>query len=279
MRKEARIFTSIWRDEDFLKLTPEAQRMYMLLLSQPELTMCGMLTLAENRWMRSAAGLTKAKVRDALTQLTQSEPRPFVLVDYATDEVLVRAFVRRDHVLHSPKLVKPFTTACLAVQSPALRRTLRDELQAAMDGGVHPDVLDTVEQLVKALSQVNTLSDRVSGGVSDRVPDTLIRRSSSSLTPAVVERGARGTRIPADFAKQITEDMVAWAKQRAPHVNGKLETEKFVNHWTAASGTTATKRDWKAAWRNWLLQAEEWAGQGKQAPSHDANWMNLSAPE
>ena len=34
-RTEARIFTSIWNDRDFLALPPGAQRLYMFLLSQP----------------------------------------------------------------------------------------------------------------------------------------------------------------------------------------------------------------------------------------------------
>jgi hypothetical protein len=63
----------------------------------------------------------------------------------------------------------------------------------------------------------------------------------------------RGTRIPDDFA--VTPEMVEWARERVPHVDGRLETEKFINHWTAKTGKDATKLDWVATWRNWMLNA------------------------
>ena len=33
------------------------------------------------------------------------------------------------------------------------------------------------------------------------------------------------------------------------------EAEKFRNYWTAKSGAGATKRDWSATWRNWIITA------------------------
>jgi hypothetical protein len=65
----------------------------------------------------------------------------------------------------------------------------------------------------------------------------------------------RGTRIPDDFT--ATPDMVAWARDRVPHVDGRTETEKFINYWKAKSGAGATKVDWPATWRNWMLNAAE----------------------
>lgn len=32
---------------------------------------------------------------------------------------------------------------------------------------------------------------------------------------------------------------------------------KFSDHWAAATGRTATKRDWLAAWRNWMREAAD----------------------
>lgn len=31
-----------------------------------------------------------------------------------------------------------------------------------------------------------------------------------------------------------------------------VEAQKFVDHWTAATGQNATKRNWRATWRNWI---------------------------
>lgn len=74
---------------------------------------------------------------------------------------------------------------------------------------------------------------------------------------AAQERRQRGKRIPDDFT--VTPDMVAWARERCPNVNGRTETEKFVNHWRSASGQNATKLDWVLTWKNWMIRAEEQA--------------------
>jgi hypothetical protein len=71
-------------------------------------------------------------------------------------------------------------------------------------------------------------------------------------------KSRRGTRIPDDF--HVTPEMVAWARRRCPHADGRLATEKFINHWTYTSGKSAVKLDWNRAWMNWMLTEEERAG-------------------
>lgn len=44
----------------------------------------------------------------------------------------------------------------------------------------------------------------------------------------------------------------------------KLEAEKFVNYWTAATGSRAVKADWRATWRNWVISALARAGASGQ---------------
>ena len=60
----------------------------------------------------------------------------------------------------------------------------------------------------------------------------------------------RATRVPKDF--KINDDMRDWAKQKAPTVDLEITTEKFINYWKARS-TNATRLDWVATWRNWIL--------------------------
>jgi hypothetical protein len=62
----------------------------------------------------------------------------------------------------------------------------------------------------------------------------------------------RGTRIATPFI--VTKEMREWATARTPLVNVDLATERFVNYWRAKSGANATKLDWPATWRNWLLK-------------------------
>ncbi|WP_330438800.1 hypothetical protein OHB44_27915 [Micromonospora sp. NBC_00821] len=68
----------------------------------------------------------------------------------------------------------------------------------------------------------------------------------------------RGTRIPDDFA--VSDDMKAWFATNCPGVNGQRETQKFRNYWSAKTGQAATKLDWAATWRNWMLTAAERGG-------------------
>jgi hypothetical protein len=85
------------------------------------------------------------------------------------------------------------------------------------------------------------------------VPTELLEAPHAA--PPTTKRSTRGTRIPDDFA--VTPEMVAWAQREAPHVDGRRETEKFVNYWRAKAGRDATKLDWVRTWRNWMLTAEE----------------------
>jgi hypothetical protein len=69
---------------------------------------------------------------------------------------------------------------------------------------------------------------------------------------------ARATRIPDDF--EVTPEMAEWARREVPALiasgRGKTATDMFIDHWHSAGGTNARKRDWVAAWRNWMRRAE-----------------------
>lgn len=54
--------------------------------------------------------------------------------------------------------------------------------------------------------------------------------------------------------------MVAWARERVSNVDGRIETEKFINYWSAKSGRDAVKLDWVKTWKNWMLTASERSG-------------------
>jgi hypothetical protein len=72
---------------------------------------------------------------------------------------------------------------------------------------------------------------------------------------AADDQPKRGKRIPDDFT--VTPAMVTWAREHTPRVDGRRETERFIDHWQAKTGKDATKRDWIATWRNWMRGAED----------------------
>jgi hypothetical protein len=51
--------------------------------------------------------------------------------------------------------------------------------------------------------------------------------------------------------------MASWARENAPDVQWRRETETFIDYWRSSSGTNASKRDWVAAWRNWLRKEQK----------------------
>lgn len=140
-RNEARIFSSIWNDEAFLALSPSEQRMYFFLLSQRDLSFCGVLGLRMRRWARYARGLTAAQVQADLEGLSQPLPqglsdgssgepsRPLIVVDEDTEEVFVRSLIRHDGIWKIPNLLKSAREAATLVESPTILAELLDELR------------------------------------------------------------------------------------------------------------------------------------------------------
>ena len=128
-RDHARILVSIWSDPDFTALDPAEQHAYLMLLSSPDLSYCGVLDLVPERYAGRAAGLTTRRFRAALDGLAK---RRFVVVDDRTGEVLVRSYVRHDGVLKVPNVAKAMTKALMRTHSAKLRQVVVDELARAM---------------------------------------------------------------------------------------------------------------------------------------------------
>lgn len=114
----------------------------------------------------------------------------------------------------------------------------------------HEDLTPEVEverELLKRETRASRASPTPPSGTSKR---------SASRKSAATD-SARDRRIPDDFA--VTVHMRQWAAERCPGIDIAIQTEKFINHWLAAVGKNAIKRDWNAAWRNWMLRAVEYA--------------------
>lgn len=95
----------------------------------------------------------------------------------------------------------------------------------------------------------HTVTNRGANGSPTR-PDPTTKEEAKASSPR-----KRGTRIPDDFT--VSPEMREWFTANCPNVDGRLETEKFINYWQAKSGRDATKIDWPATWRNWMLNAQE----------------------
>ncbi|MGD9989393.1 hypothetical protein [Pseudonocardia sp.] len=149
-REHARILCSIWRPgDDFRDRSPEAQRLYFLIVSQRELNNAGVIPLMVSKWARCSAGTTVDDVEDALAELEQSR---YVVVDRETDEVLVRTFIRNDGVAKQPNILKSALRIARQIES----QTIRDALARELTRIPSRDAFDTAVEIAPAVVQRHT---------------------------------------------------------------------------------------------------------------------------
>ncbi len=126
----------------------------------------------------------------------------------------------------------------------------------ADDGGSSPMVRPNADERSEGVRPNTSESDGERSGELRLTPTP----SPSPSQPEPSKEGSggprkRGTRIPDPFV--VTTEMREWAAGRAPLVQVDESTERFVNHWRAKAGKDATKLDWPATWRNWLLKDQD----------------------
>jgi len=127
-RQYAQIMKRIWTDEHWKQLSPNAQWLYTLLISQDSINYAGVLPLTVRRWTRLATGVTTEVVHGALEELRSGTPSRFVIVDWDEEEVLVRTFIRNDELWKQPRMLAMACSQALTTRSGVLRAELGEEL-------------------------------------------------------------------------------------------------------------------------------------------------------
>lgn len=193
--------------------------------------------------------------------LTDGLVSPGVLMLYGNAELaatLVRARLWRvvdggwqmnDYLTYNPSREQVEAEREAAAERQRRAREKRTTDRAATDG--HP-VTNGSSHGVSHGDVTRNQGDYRNAPVTVPRPDP-----SRPVVPNGTTSGARkrGTRIPDDFA--VTPDMVTWAREKCPDVDGKRETEKFINHFQSASGAKGVKLDWGRTWMNWMMTADE----------------------
>lgn len=142
-RDYSRILTSIWGTDDFTKRSACAQRLYLMLLSQPELSMCGVLTPAPSRWANFAADTSERSVKASLSELMNNG---YVIHDAATAELWIRSFVRHDLKLGTPNVAIGMAKAFAAIRSHLIRAGVLQEIRKDFPEGFTKTFTDDVRQ-------------------------------------------------------------------------------------------------------------------------------------
>lgn len=109
--------STIWTDPEFIALSANAQRVYLLALSQPNVSFAGALAYTEKRWAGMASDTTRGSVADGINEL---EDARFVFYDDETEELIIRSFVRHNRIFEQRQLHNALKKAAHSILSPAL---------------------------------------------------------------------------------------------------------------------------------------------------------------
>jgi hypothetical protein len=249
-RSEARITVDIWDvDSDFTGLTRRAQGTYFFLLSQPDLAHTGVLGLRMRRWASAAADLTEAEVLADLDELAAAEK---VVLDFDTEELLVRALIRRDKVFRQPNVLRSAADTLPTVRSRSIRFVLAEELRRIQKLEMPKDSGPIIAQMLEAIGNPYpegrpNPSATPSGNPSTGTPGErgVVRRGSSDSP--IPESPSPNTSPPGHV--EAGGLLLDGQPIKAPAV-GSDEDPKWVEFWTAFP-----RRDGKADARKAFVAA------------------------
>lgn len=125
MPKFSQIRQEMWLDDDWRRMTPLAQWLYLLVLTHPERSLAGVLDWRPGRIKEFAAECT---IRDVMVAAQECADKHFLVFDQSTEEVLVRSFVRHDGILKQPRMAVAVANAFGSIGSNKLRAALVHEL-------------------------------------------------------------------------------------------------------------------------------------------------------
>jgi len=165
-RNHGRVYAAIWLDPTFTALSIGPQRLYMFLLSQPNMSHLGVLPLTERRWLRAVDGYTQDAIEADLKTLVATR---FVVVDEDTEELLVRTLFRNDNVYKQPNTLKAAISNVPAIASRTIRTTLRDEVGKVDLSDLEEGKRHGISGLLGAL--LAALRDGLPDGLPDSLPD------------------------------------------------------------------------------------------------------------
>lgn len=259
-RSEARLHCRAWCDPDFLGLSAQAQRCYMLLLSQSDLTLAGVIAYRPSRWARFAPNTTAESIEKAVAELASAR---FVVVDEDAGELFVRTFVKNDRAYRSPKLAKAMWQAADMIVS----ETIREAFEESLPDDVPPRGASAATGRPRTPRDTpsDTPSDTPPGGVADTAGGQGVGGGSGSTSVGNKSREAfesdfdavwelyprkvsRKAALRAYIARRRAgvpaEDLAAAVANYAAEMDGR--EDRFVKHGATFFGPDEHFADWVA---------------------------------
>lgn len=150
-RNYAAVSRGIWIDDDFIQLTPAAQHLYFVLLTDPKLSYCGVSDWYPKRIATRAKNWTPDTIYQAALELDEKR---LVIFDEDTEEYLIKSFVRYDGVLRHNRLCVSMASAYADIASRELRGVIVHQLmrihseEPDLPAWSKPKVLDVLRRPV-----------------------------------------------------------------------------------------------------------------------------------
>lgn len=217
-RDYAQIMTAIWNNKEFLALTEGEQRAYLLLVTQEDINAAGVLALRARRWGTFASDSSAERLNKSLRSL---EAKRFIVVDWTSEELLVRSFIRWDRGYTNEKRKPVIIRSAEAVRSERIIRTLAAEFRRVnLEGlehvdtephrpsGGHPDDdgpgpgSDGSDSL---FPQINRLSGSASGSEPGSAPQNDGFLGTNVSSSAATTHNPQSGHPPADAADDANE--------------------------------------------------------------------------
>lgn len=124
-REYGQLRHDLWNDDDFRSLTVPAQHLYMVIVSDPKLTYCGVTGWHAGKIAQRSAENTG---RDTTLAAMELSDRFMVVIDEETEEVALRSFLRHEPVMANPRLAVTMTKDFGTVASNKIRASIVHEL-------------------------------------------------------------------------------------------------------------------------------------------------------
>lgn len=124
-RTKAAFDLSYYDDPDVIALSPDAERLYMRLVISPTLSQAGTGPWQPRQLLRQLPDFDEARLEQTTAELEQAR---FAYIDTTTEEIFVRALMRRDGVAKQPNVLNNACGVALLVRSAKLRPLVGREL-------------------------------------------------------------------------------------------------------------------------------------------------------
>lgn len=124
-REYAQLRHDIWSDDEWRDLTVPAQHLYMVILSDGDLSYCGVTDWHPGKLSQRSGENTG---RDTLLAAAELSERFFLVIDEETEEVLIRSYLRHDPLMRNPRLAVTMAKDFGRIASNKIRAVVVHEL-------------------------------------------------------------------------------------------------------------------------------------------------------